>query len=305
MKKLNVLSLFDGMSCGRIALERANIEIDNYFSSEIDKYAIQVADDNYPEDTKNRLGNVLDLTDEQLLALPKIDLLIGGSPCQGFSLAGTRKGSSTKCGIDVTTLEQYLQLKKDNFEFQGQSYLFWEFVRIWKLLKPKYFFLENVKVEKKWLKMFNEAMETEPIFINSKDYSAQNRPRYYWTNIVKSIKETTCNKIVYDILEENPLFHNNYSNWMTNKWGDKIRLDSFFNAKGKASCLTSAMAKGQKATYCVNDKKEIHKYTPKECERLQTVADDYTSCVSNSQRYKMLGNGWTIDVIVEFFKGLR
>ncbi|RLC47956.1 MAG: DNA (cytosine-5-)-methyltransferase, partial [Candidatus Cloacimonadota bacterium] len=120
---MNVLSLFDGLSGGRIALDRLGIKVDNYYSSEIDKYAIQVSTDNYPDII--RLGSIIDLTEEQLLALPKIDLLIGGSPCQGFSLAGHQKGSSTKEGIDVVSLEQYLDLKEQGFEFNGQSYLFW------------------------------------------------------------------------------------------------------------------------------------------------------------------------------------
>ena len=109
---------------------------------------------------------------------------------------------------------------------------------------------------------------------------------------------------VYDILDEDATFNKNYANWMLNKWGDKTRLDAFFNANGKASCLTANMAKGQKATYCVNDDKEIHKYTPIECERLQTVPDNYTSGVANSHRLHMLGNGWTVDVIAHIFKAL-
>ena len=134
IKKINVLSLFDGIRTGRVVLERLGIEVDNYFSSEVHYDSIKIADKNYPEDAKNKLGDVRFIGCSQL---PKIDLLIGGGPCQGFSIAGKRKGSSTLEGVDVTSLEQYLELKKEGFEFNGQSYLFWEYVRILKELKPK------------------------------------------------------------------------------------------------------------------------------------------------------------------------
>jgi DNA (cytosine-5)-methyltransferase 3A len=122
---MNVLSLFDGMSCGQQALERAGIKVENYFASEIDKYAIQVTMANYPN-TK-QLGSVVDVN---AVDLPKIDLLIGGSPCQSFSFAGKRKGMSTKDEQEILTLEHYLELKAEGFEFEGQSYLFWEFMRL-------------------------------------------------------------------------------------------------------------------------------------------------------------------------------
>ena len=120
---MNVLSLFDGMSCGQIALERAGIKVDNYFASEIDKHAIQVTMHNYPNTIQ--LGDVRNI---DLSKLPKIDLLIGGSPCQSFSFVGKREGMATECKQEITTLEQYLKLKSAGFQFKGQSYLFWEFV---------------------------------------------------------------------------------------------------------------------------------------------------------------------------------
>jgi len=177
---MNVLSLFDGLSGGRIALDRLGIKIDNYYSSEIDKFAIQVSTNNYPDII--RLGSIIDLSEEQLLALPKIDLLIGGSPCQGFSLAGHQKGSSTKEGIDVVSLEQYLDLKEQGFEFNGQSYLFWEYVRVWKIVKPTYFFLENVKITTKWLPMFNNAMLFD---------SEWNKSKYM--KAILDLEKRTCN----------------------------------------------------------------------------------------------------------------
>ena len=178
---MNVLSLFDGLSGAQLALTEAGIKVDNYYASEVDKYAIAMSTHNYPN-TKH-LGDVTQIDNQTLQSLGHIDLLIGGSPCQGFSMAGKMKGSSTKSGVDVVTLQQYLDLKTKGFEFDGQSYLFWEYIRILETIKPTYFLLENVRITKKWLPMFNEATGVEPIAINSKLLTAQSRPRFYWTNI--------------------------------------------------------------------------------------------------------------------------
>ena len=178
MEKINVLSLFDGMSCGQQALERAGIEVNNYYASEIDKYAIQVTMANYPDTIQ--LGSV---TEVDGYSLPKIDMLIGGSPCQSFSFAGKRKGMSTKCETEILTLDQYLELKNEGFEFEGQSFLFWEYMRLLNEVKPKYFLLENVMMSQKWEKILTQAIGVNPIMINSSLVSAQNRKRFYWTNI--------------------------------------------------------------------------------------------------------------------------
>jgi DNA-cytosine methyltransferase len=175
MEKMNVLSLFDGMSGGRQALERAGIKVDNYFASEIDKYAIQVTMANYPDTIQ--LGSVTELDG---YSLPKIDMLIGGSPCQSFSFAGKRKGMSTKCETEILTLDQYLELKNEGFEFEGQSFLFWEYMRLLNEVKPKYFLLENVMMSEKWEKILTQAIGINPIMINSSLVSAQNRKRFYW-----------------------------------------------------------------------------------------------------------------------------
>ena len=342
MKKgINVISLFDGMSGGRIALDRAGIKVDNYFSSEIDKFAISVADKNWPGDTKNRLGSVTDLTEEQLLALPKIDLIIGGSPCQGFSLAGKMRGSRTVDGVDVTTLEQYLDLKSQGFEFDGQSFLFWEYVRVWKILKPKYFFLENVRIIKKWLPMFNDTMGVDQIPINSQLVSAQYRQRYYWTNIPGFTMPEDLGLTLESIIEDDAT----WTEYMTPSAVGK-------SVKGKSFCLTTKCGGGrdwnsversqntmvllksnkhtsievsktirqkkdQKVGYVewdfkkVDDKyyryehPEYRRLSCVECERLQTVPESYTAGVSNSQRYKMIGNGWTISIISHFFQNMR
>ena len=175
---MNVLSLFDGMSCGQQALNRLGIKVDNYFASEIDKYAIQVTMANYPN-TK-QLGSVVNVDGYKL---PKIDLLLGGSPCQSFSFAGKRKGMATKCETEILTLEHYLELKANGFEFEGQSYLFWEYMRLLNECKPTYFLLENVEMGEKWEKVLSKAIGVNGIHINSALVSAQNRKRIYWTNI--------------------------------------------------------------------------------------------------------------------------
>jgi len=206
---MNVLSLFDGMSCGRQALDRAGFKVDKYFASEIDKYAIQVAMANYPDTIQ--LGTVVDVDG---YALPQIDLLIGGSPCQSFSFAGRRNGMTTLCEQEILTLEHYLELKKEGFEFDGQSYLFWEFMRLLNEVKPKYFMLENVEMGEKWEKVLRHAIQVPALHINSALVSAQNRKRVYFTNIgmqpmglfgdLESIIQQPKDKRIFlkDILEE-------------------------------------------------------------------------------------------------------
>lgn len=289
---MNVLSLFDGMSCGRIALERAGIEVDNYYSSEIDKYAIQIADKNYPQDTKNRLGNICNINSEDL---PKIDLLIGGSPCQGFSFAG----------------------KQLNFEDE-RSKLFFEFVRLLKECKPKYFLLENVEMKKEYQKVITNILDCEPIEIDSALVSGGLRKRLYWTNIDFEIiddknisitdimEDIECDKIddfkpsvkkniarEYDnIIKSDKVLYTCEctSGWQDNKVGLK-----------KAPTLRA----GNSFTLCMDSKNRIRKLTVNEWEKLQTVPINYTEGVSNTQRYKMLGNGWTVDVISHILKGLK
>jgi len=139
MSEINVLSLFDGMSCGRLALDKAGIKYNNYFASEVDKIAVKFTKTKHPD--LIQLGDVRNIDTSKL---PEIFLLCGGSPCTDFSFAGKMKGMETSCEKQITSLEQYLQLKAEGFEFEGQSYLFWEFVRILHKVKPKYFLLENV-----------------------------------------------------------------------------------------------------------------------------------------------------------------
>jgi len=301
---MNVLSLFDGLSGARIALERAGIEVDNYYASEIDKYAIQIATKNYPDIVQ--LGDVTKLTDDFLKTL-NIDLLIGGSPCQGFSMAGKRKGSVTKNGIEVISLEQYLKLKDEGFEFDGQSYLFWEYVRVLNIVKPKYFLLENVRVTKKWLPMFNEALGVEPIFINSSLLSAQNRPRFYWTNIPNVNLPEDKGILLNTIFGENPLVHNLYGGFKETKPRVFLEKSPTIRAASGGGAIPSVMLDGKfkEEMSLEYAKKNSRTIFPEECEQLQTLPIGYTEGVSNIQRYRMIGNGFTIDVIAHILSFLK
>lgn len=291
-KKLNVLSLFDGMSCGRIALDRAQIEVGNYYASEIDKYAIQVSKQNYKD--IQHIGNVMNVKSSDF---NDIDLLIGGSPCQGFSFAG----------------------KQLNFEDE-RSALFFEFVRLLNECKPKYFLLENVKMKKEYRDIISSYLCVEPILINSSLVSAQNRERLYWTNI-PNITQPIDKKIeIKDILldEFNIDYIENFKNCVRNNIINvdilkhsnqngfvQIPCNSGFQDNKIAITKSPCLRAGN--SFCLTKTKNngIRRLKPIEFERLQTVPDNYTSCVSDSQRYKMLGNGWTVDVIAHIFKGLK
>lgn len=305
---MNVLSLFDGMSCGRVALERAGLAVTNYFASEIDKHAIKVAMNNYPDTAQ--LG---DVTTWREWDLPQIDLLIGGSPCQGFSFAGK-------------------QLAFDD----PRSKLFFEYVECLNHFKPKYFLLENVRMRKEHLQVITDALGVEPICINSSLVSAQNRVRYYWTNIPNIIQPEDKGILLKDVLEDSHdsvikggAIRGRYT--PTGKTvqrlevgGDKanslttVQKDSLcvlagmadlnghdcikrvYSACAKAPTLTAVQGGHQEAKIAT-DYKHWRKLTPIECERLQTLPDNYTAGISDSQRYKMIGNGWTVDVIAHIF----
>ena len=175
-----VLSLFDGMSCGQIALNELGLKVDKYYASEIDKHAIKQTMLNFPDTIQ--LGSV---TDVDVRKLDKIDLLIGGSPCTNFSFAGKRNGMSTTTNEEIYTLERYLELKNNGFEFEGESFLFWEYMRILRDSKPNYFLLENVEMGEKWETTLSEAIGIRPVHINSALVSAQNRRRLYWVGQIR------------------------------------------------------------------------------------------------------------------------
>ncbi len=305
-EKINVLSLFDGISCGQIALERAGIEVENYFASEIDKYAMQITMANYPN-TK-QLGDVRNVTAEKL---PNIDLLIGGSPCQGFSFAGA--------GL--------------NFEDE-RSKLFFEFVRLKNELKPKYFLLENVKMKQEFQDIISEQLGVKPIMINSSLVSAQNRERLYWTNIPVIGQPKDKGILLKDIIEDGEclkdksqtilatLYKENAKSMIKRNKQGLLILKNIYPKKGQNGNVYSIFGKCKTLSAGVGIKgngigssnapkiESINadgwrKLSPLECERLQTVPDGYTKYVSDTQRYKALGNGWTVDVISFIFSFLR
>jgi DNA (cytosine-5)-methyltransferase 3A len=311
---LNVLSLFDGISCGQLALERAGISVNKYFASEICEYSIKIAKKNYPN--TNEIGDIRDIDTNKY---KDIDIVIGGSPCQSFSFAGSMEGMSTKDKIDITTLEQYLELKNKKFEFEGYSYLFWEYVRVLNGVKPKYFLLENVKMAKKWEKIITEALGVSPILINSELVSAQSRERLYWTNI-PNIK-TPEDKLIFidDIVEKNiehtylPRTRLDYSNYDTSKVDKSVfkntatqigQSRNFGNAvrsNGKAFTLRKINPNG-----IIDENYNIREFTPIEVERLQTLPDDYTKIdgIKKKERYEACGNGWTVDILAHIFKNI-
>lgn len=343
---MNVLSLFDGMSCGRQALKNLDISVDNYFSSEIDKYAIQVAQSNHPDNIP--VGDVTKLETKDGLLLVngvghKIDLIIGGSPCQGFSFAG----------------------KQLNFD-DPRSKLFFEFVRLKNELQPKYFLLENVKMKQDSQDIISDNMSVAPVEINSALVSAQNRRRLYWTNIPNITQPENLNTQFKDIMEHEATdvyrVTPKMMNWIKasekrakklkiyDKGSDcKMQMLEASHHKGISNqrCfmikdpLTGRMVgrrldengkrrdddksipiqqtieinENEKATNCIStvqkdnviiaDDFSVYRYISViECERLQTLPDNYTAGVSKTQRYKMLGNGWTVSVIEHIFKNI-
>lgn len=265
---MNILSVFDGMSCGQIALNRAGISYAAYFASEVDKYAIRITQKNYPQ--------TLQLGDVQLISaknLPKIDLLIGGSPCQGFSVAGYRQGFD-----------------------DPRSRLFWHYVRLLKETQPRWFLLENVRMTKQNLDIISAALHCEPVEIDSALVSAQMRKRLYWTNIpLTPIEDRGI--MLQDILESG-YTDRQKSYAIDANYYRGGSLKNYLEKKRRQIVFTQS----ERRLYDLYD--TIRKLTPTECEKLQTVPVGYTEGVSNTQRYKMLGNGWTVDVIVHIFKGL-
>jgi len=310
---MNILSLFDGLGGGRIALERAGIQVDNYYASEVDKYAITVAKHNYPDIIE--LGDIRKWREWDL---PEIDLIIGGSPCQSFSIAGRRDGMSI-AGMEITSLEQYETLKAGGVEFEGQSYLFWEYVAILRHYNPRWFLLENTRMAKKWEDIISQSVGINPVMINSALVSAQNRNRLYWTNIcVKSdlfgnlhndIPQPEDRHIMLtDVLEDDacePMYSNIHGGFGEKQprrhYGKSVTITA--NSGGGAIPSVTQKKAGiqsfERHEWDSVDDNHIRELTVLECERLQTLPDGYTAApgVSNSQRYKMIGNGWTIDII--------
>ena len=287
-----VLSLFDGISCGRVALEKAGKQIETYFASEIDKYSEKVAKMNYPDTVE--IGDVTKVsyidgilyTGNGNYEVPKIDMLIGGSPCQGFSNAG----------------------KKKNFD-DPRSRLFWEYVRILDEVKPTWFLLENVVMKKEWSDIITEALGVSPVMIDSALVSAAHRRRLYWTNISEQIGQPADKGITFgDVRERNVpegtiYYSPNGLAWIKRqeeRTGKKLRI---IGDKDKMQMLEASMYKkySSQRFFGIEDTYGIRYITVRECERCMGLPDGYTSAVSNTQAYKQLGNGWNVDTIVYIF----
>lgn len=329
---MEVLSLFDGISCGMVALERAGMPVDRYAAYEIDKYAITVSKKNY-----QRIAQYGDVTKADFAQHRGSDLLIAGSPCQGFSIAG----------------------KQLNFS-DPRSKLYFEFERALEEVNPKYFLLENVKMKKEYADIITDRLGVQPIEINSNLLSAQNRKRIYWTNIPGVIQPEDKGIMLADIVHENETgctvdlepYKVPYSKALVildkevnaGKIG-YFRKDSqanrVYSIHGKAVTLCGeagggAAKMGQYLFGCLTPDREdkrqngqrfntgdkfytltaldrhgvlvdgyIRKLTPIECERLQTLPDGYTEGIKETQRYKCLGNGWTVDVIAHILKHIN
>ena len=288
---MRVLSLFDGISCGRVALERAGIDVSAYYAFEIEENAIKISNKNYPDII--RCGNVLEADFSQF---EDIDLLIGGSPCQDLSISKSKDREGLK---------------------GAKSSLFWSYKDALDIVKPKYFLFENVASMRDADKdIITEALGVEPIYINSSNFVAQNRERYYWTNIpVEEVK--AANHTFREVMEEevdNKFYYNKPFTLEEDKTKNVIgSLDiatyetsrRVYNPDGVIGCLTCVSGGYQEKKVYDDKANKVRKLTPIEYERLQGLPDNYTAGISNTKRYTVCGNGWTVDVIAHIFKGMK
>lgn len=295
---MNVLSLCDGMSCGQIALKELNIPIDSYYASEIDKNAIKVTQDNFPNTIQ--IGDVTKITEDFLRTLPKIDLVLFGSPCRSLSKATAGR-------------------EKYNNGLQGISWLFYPCNDILQWIKKNNnpnvkFLVENVDSDKKDdIEEMSNLLGVQPIMIDSSLFSAQDRKRNYWTNIPIAPLPTSCDTVLKDILDDNVDEKYFYNKPFTYN-GDDKKVQATLEMKGhdiikrvnnknyKSPTLTSC--RGGNLQKKVYDNGRCRKLTPNEYRKLQTIPDWYKMNVANSHIYNMCGDGWTIEVIKHIFKGL-
>jgi len=287
---MNVLSLFDGISCGQVALERAGIEVDNYYASEINESAIRITKNNFPNTV--HLGNVEELSFKNI---GHIDLLIGGSPCQSLSSSNV-----------------WLKDGEYGVNGEGKSRLFWEYVRAFLTLKPKYFLFENVASMRNVDRdIITEQLGVQPVKINSSQFSAQNRRRYYWTNIPFDLVEhgRYTNVKMQDLLENsvndkyylkqgtlNCIMRPASGGWQSGKMEINLEIGRPITA----SCWRIHRADTDNyvsTEYTPFGRTNVRRLTPLEAERMQTLPDNYTIGEKDKDRYEAIGNGWTVDVI--------
>ncbi len=277
---MNVLSLFDGISCGQIALNKANIQYDNYYASEIKPHAIKCTLDNYPNTIQ--LGDILNIKGSDL---PKIDLLIGGSPCKGISR---------------------LNKNQEGLE-HSESRLFWEYIRLLDEVKPKYYLLENTHGNKEATNTITETLGINPISINSKLVSAQNRPRYYWTNIPDIKKPLDKGITTNDIFDYSGVLADECRvKWLNSESGKKSVKNGYtkVNPYPKSGCLTALGHKKWNENYLYRD--GVYKFLSQtEIEKLQTLPVGYTKILSYNEAYDCIGDGWTVNVIAHILKNIE
>lgn len=271
-----------------VALERAGVVVDRYVAYEIDKYAIKISQKNYPQ-----IEHCGDVTTADFTQYKDFDLLIGGSPCQSLSIVQ----SKTRQNLD------------------GKSKLFFEYVRAKKEMQPKFFLFENVaSMNDESKKVISDLFGCEPILIDSKLFSAQQRPRYYWTNIQIKPLPAECSLTLKDIMQTNVDEKYFYDYPLTNidmskqvcaimDYKNHEMHKRIFNPNFKCHTLTTCG--GGNTQKKVLDGGRARKLTPLEYERLQTLPDNYTDCVADSHRYNAIGNGWTVDVIAHILSGLK
>jgi len=286
---MHILSLFDGISCGRVALERANIPVTTYYAAEIDPNAITVTQDNYP-DTR-QMGCVTGWKDWDI-DWSKIDLLMGGSPCQGFSTAGWQRGMD-----------------------DPRSALFTVFVEILdhiKSLNPDVkFLLENVPMKKEWLALISGALDVPPVQINSTLVSAQSRRRFYWTNIWEIAQPADLGLTMADIIDGPYWSTRDKSYAITATYYKGSNFRRYFFKSGRQLVLENGYDPRPYLTdleandIARADGSRYRTLTPEECEKLQTLPVGYTSVIAaKTHRYHMIGNGWTVDVIAHILRPL-
>lgn len=308
---MNYLSLFDGLSGCRIVAEKCNLPITKYYASEIDENSIKVSKHHFPDIIHVgdvRFLNAVDFID--------VDIIAGGSPCTNLSFMGKRQGMITETNVEVTTLEQYHKLKEEEFQFIGQSYLFWEYVRLYKEInelrkqngkKELYFFLENVKMAVKWNSIFSKVLKTKPLYINSSTVSAQSRERLYWTNLPKPTIEDKGIKLENVIPDA---VHG--VGFRGRKRGDKWEYPMTSRYNFKSNCIVTVLGNKSKDGKCngtgfyITKTGEVERFTIEDAEQLQGLPKGHTNVgISQTSREKMIGNGWNIPTIELFFQSLK
>lgn len=267
---MNILSLFDGIACAKVALEKSGLMIENYYASEIDGNAIKVALANHP--TIKELGDVKTIGNTS--ALPPIDLLIGGSPCQDLSIANAKRTGLTG----------------------SRSGLFYEFVRIKNELQPKYWILENVASMAKDARLeISQQLQVEPILINANLVSAQNRRRLFWTNIPIAALPEDKHIFLKDVLcpTNDEYFYRIEPSMLKALENKKVKLIGLLD---KCQTVTTKQRRWNNTGFVMQDGR-LRYFTPEECELLQGLPKGYTAMIPLNERYKCLGNAFNVDVI--------